>query len=155
MPKYEDFKVGDVWICRDGKEAVITEVCVINTDTPEGFAPFPINSKILGNGCFNTHTVNGKVWSVVESDGDLMYRKEQGLDLTKPLRFKKGGRSFTAEELENVPEPKKTVMQEVNLHEYANGSRFFAYGYVSCAPLISKARITHTSGEGWRIEEVE
>jgi len=60
-----------------------------------------------------------------------------------------------ARDLENIPEPKKTVMQEVNLHEYANGSRFFASGYVSCAALISKARITHTSGEGWSIEEVK
>ena len=59
------------------------------------------------------------------------------------------------DEIENIPEPKKTVMQEVNLHEYANGRRFFAYGYVPCAPLISKARITHTSGEGWSIEEVK
>lgn len=58
-------------------------------------------------------------------------------------------------EIENIPEPKKTVMQEVNLHEYANGSRFFASGYVSCAALISKARITHTEGEGWSIEGVE
>ena len=62
---------------------------------------------------------------------------------------------YMGEALENIPEPKKTVMQEVNLHEYANGRRFFAYGYVSCATLISKARITHTSGEGWSIEEVK
>jgi len=110
MPKYEDFKVGDVWIRRDGKEAVIAEVRVINADTPEGFNRFPIDSKSLEN-CFNTHLVNGRVWTAEESDGDLMHRKEQGLDLTKPLRFKKGGSSFTAEELENVPEPQKRVLK--------------------------------------------
>jgi len=105
--------------------------------------------------------------------------KVQELDLSKPVRIKvrqdvevrevfgPSSRGFClvdradgildirlAEELENIPEPKKTVMQEVNLHEYANGRRFFAYGYVYCAPL-SKARITHTSGEGWSIEEVK
>jgi len=58
-----------------------------------------------------------------------------------------------ARDLENIPEPKKTVSQAIYLHENANGRRFLAYGYVSCAPLISKARITHTSGEGWSIEE--
>jgi len=104
--------------------------------------------------------------------------KKEELDLSKPMQFKyypdrkikavygptsintymveeeKGViNMYMGEVLENIPEPKKTVMQEVNLHEYANGRRFFAYGYVSCAPLISKARITHTSGEGWRIEE--
>jgi len=110
MPKYEDFKVGDVWIRRDGKEAVIAEVRVITADTPEGFTRFPIDSKSLENS-FNTHTVNGKVWSIEESDGDLLHRKEQGLDLTKPLRFKKGGSSFTAEELENVPEPQMRVLK--------------------------------------------
>jgi len=62
---------------------------------------------------------------------------------------------YMGEVLENTPEPKKTVMQEVNLHEYANGSRFFSSGYVSCAALISKARITHTDGEGWSIKEVK
>lgn len=105
-------------------------------------------------------------------------QKERPLDLNKPIRRKDNfvtvpylgltssghlitedeeGNAFSLhqKELENIPEPKKTVVQEVNLHEYANGSRFFAYGYVSCAALISKARFTHTSGEGWSIEEVK
>jgi len=106
--------------------------------------------------------------------------KTEELDLSKPVQFKyypdrkikavygptsintymveeeKGViNMYIGEALENIPEPKKTVMQEVNLHEYANGSRFFASGYVSCASLISKARITHTEDEGWSVEEVK
>lgn len=43
------------------------------------------------------------------------------------------------------------------LHENPLGQIYCtdASGYVSCAALISKARITHTSGEGWSIEEVK
>jgi len=61
---------------------------------------------------------------------------------------------YMGEVLENIPEPKKTTSQEVYLHEHTGGFRFFS-GHISRTALISKARITHTSGEGWSIEEVK
>ena len=87
-----------------------------------------------------------KVVSIFGPNSRGFYMVEFGCG-TVDLRF--GG------EIENIPEPKKTTTQEVYLHEYANGSRFFS-GYVACAALISKARITHSEGaeNPWAIEEV-
>jgi len=115
-----------------------------------------------------------------EVEAAVKVAEEKPLDLSKPMRIKvrpdvevrevfgPSSRGFylvdradgildirLAEALENIPEPKKTVSQAIYLHEYANGRRFYTYGYVSYAALIAKARITHTSGEGWSIEEVE
>ena len=62
MPKFEDFKVGDVWIQRDGKEVTI------DTVEPMSNARFPIHAGRLwfypdGRTCIN------------EPEHDLMHKK--------------------------------------------------------------------------------
>ena len=42
MPKYNDFKVGDVWVRRDGNECTIA---VVNTDTSETSYPIATTYK--------------------------------------------------------------------------------------------------------------
>jgi hypothetical protein len=97
MPKYEDFKVGDTWVCRDGKESLITLV------RPRGFVhgPFLISS-VRGSRSFS-HIASGTVWTQQETGFDLMHKKPE-LDLTKPLRHIGDCRTFSAAEIENVPE---------------------------------------------------
>jgi hypothetical protein len=100
MPKYEDFKVGDTWICRDGKESLVVEV----KDTPEGFCVSSYRDRDV-----QTHAQHGGAWNRGEYDRDLIRKKEtHALDLAKPLRFKAGSGPlgcFSADDLENVPEP--------------------------------------------------
>ena len=62
MPSYEDFKVGDVWVLRDGKEVTI------DTVEPMSNARFPIHAGRLwfypdGRTCIN------------EPEHDLMHKK--------------------------------------------------------------------------------
>ena len=62
MPKYEDFKVGDVWVRRDGKEVTI------DTVEPMSNARFPIHAGRLwfypdGRTCIN------------EPEHDLIHKK--------------------------------------------------------------------------------
>jgi len=112
MPKYEDFKVGDVWICRDGKEAVIAEVRSMDS------LYYPIVSDV------DSHTGDGLCWRGDESDGDLIRKKHEDqkrVDLSKPLQFKGGcygDARFSINDIENVPEPqKRTVIQWAVVHE--------------------------------------
>jgi len=112
MPKYEDFKVGDVWICRDGKEAVIAGVRSMDS------LYYPIVSDV------DSHTGDGLCWSGVASDGDLIRKKHEDqkrVDLSKPLQFKGGcygDARFSINDIENVPEPqKRTVIQWAVVHE--------------------------------------
>jgi len=159
----QEFKVGD----RFSVEGVVTALADREGDCRALFDGHDSDCKVIGAEMAHAKLIEPAVKAA----------EEKALDLSKPIRRKdnlvtvpylgltsswrvitedEGGNAFSLhqKELENIPEPKKTVIQEVNLHEYANGSRFFA-GYVSCAALISKARITHTEGEGWSIEEVE
>ena len=57
---------------------------------------------------------------------------------------------------ENIPEPKRTTTQIVELVNFDFGSRIMMKSdgafYVNVA---SRAKISYTDGEGWRIEEVE
>ena len=57
---------------------------------------------------------------------------------------------------ENIPEPKRTTTQIVELVNFDFGSRIMMKSdgafYVNVA---SRAKISYTEGEGWRIEEVE
>jgi len=113
-----------------------------------------------------------------EVEAAVKVAEEKVLDLSKPMRTKNNkvpvnylttdrlGLIWVQEvetkivlglfagDLENIPEPKKTTSQEVYLHEHTDGFRFFS-GHISRTALISKARFTHTDGEGWSIEEVE
>jgi len=110
MPKYEDFKVGDTWVCRDGKEAVITRV------RSKYSSDYPIKSNV------DSYTGDGLCWSGVASDGDLIRKKHEDqkrLDLSKPMQFRVVVTNpFTADDIENVPEPqKRTVIQWAVVHE--------------------------------------
>ena len=112
---------------------------------------------------------------------DAPQEQVKELDLSKPIQTKNGGHpviyvgrlsnskiiveskeidnpcwiyaDFREDELENIPEPKK-ITAVLYLHEYADGSRFFS-GYTATGTRISAARISHTEGEGWSIEEVK
>ena len=114
-----------------------------------------------------------------EVEASVKVAEEKALDLSKPMRTKNNKvpvnylttdrldfiwvqevetkivLGLFARDLENTPEPKKTTSQEVYLHEHTDGFSFFS-GHISrTTALISKARITHTEGEGWSIEEVK
>jgi len=97
MPKYEDFKVGDVWICRDGSEVTVIDL--------QKSLNFPIRARVAPD-----------YTCVFTKDGfyradktphpyDLMRPKTPPLDLTKPLRFIGAIETFSASEIENAPEP--------------------------------------------------
>ena len=71
MPSYDDFKVGDVWVCRNGEE-----VTVAITD--------PFDHTILVRSATSTrwHLGNGKSQSEI-MPYDLIHKK---LDTSKPVR---------------------------------------------------------------------
>ena len=62
---------------------------------------------------------------------------------------------YPPEELENIPEPKRTTTQIVELVNFDFGQRIMMQSdgafYVNVA---SRAKVSHTEGEGWSIEEV-
>ena len=102
----------------------------------------------------------------------------QKLDISKPMRLKGSGKlvkyidrdefkivirfengyiEFANEdELENIPEPKRTTTQIVELVNFTSGPQIVMKGcgtfYVNVA---SRAKVGYTEGEGWSIEEVE
>jgi hypothetical protein len=100
MPKYEDFKVGDTWVCRDGRESVINTV-------------YPDKQEYPIIGTWQTHTASGMTWADGRlSPNDLM-RKIPHVDLTKSLRFKgETGRSFSLSDFENVHEPVTRMVKQ-------------------------------------------
>ncbi|MHB1641803.1 MAG: hypothetical protein ACYCS8_03965 [Acidithiobacillus sp.] len=59
-----------------------------------------------------------------------------------------------AKDLENIPEPKRTYKLEVGMVPFTTGlelrTDFRDFNGVKC-----RARITHTEGEGWSIEEIK
>ncbi len=106
MPKYEDFKFGDVWICRDGSEAVIT-----SADNPihQEYTVTTSRGSITSEGFYRSDKV--------PHPRDLIRPKTPALDLTKPLRFKGAIDTFSASEIENAPEPVgRTLKQWVVVH---------------------------------------
>lgn len=64
--------------------------------------------------------------------------------------------SFEESELENIPEPKRTTTQIVELVNFTSGPQIVMKSagpfYVNVA---SHAKISYTDGEGWSIEEME
>lgn len=62
---------------------------------------------------------------------------------------------YPPEELENIPEPKRTTTQIVELVNFEFGPRIMLKSdgafYVN---VTSRAKVSHTEGEGWGIEEV-
>ena len=103
MPKYEDFKVGDVWITRDGEEVTIIGV------HSKYSSDYPIKSNV------DSYTECGWRLKGREIHADLIRKKHEDqkrLDLSKPMRFRVVGTNpFTADGLENVPEPQKRVLK--------------------------------------------
>ena len=161
----QEFKVGD----RVRLEGVVTTV--------RGSGDIVM---LLNGGDRTTYMSSEEMAHATLIEPAVKAAEEKVLDLSKPVRVKSrpdekvvsifvpNSRDFYMVEfecgsvdlrfgceIENIPEPKKTVSQAIYLHEYADGSRMFFSGCVTCGTFISKARITHTSGEGWSIEEVE
>ncbi len=162
----QEFKVGD----RVLLEGVITTI------PPSGgyFVTFGGSTKDI----FVTREKMNNATLIEPELKDIPQRQVMELDLNKPMRFKNSENSvryigelsngrivvepvsrpgvyadFYKDELENIPEPKK-ITAVLYLHEYADGSRFFS-GYTATGTRISAARISHTEGEGWSIEEVK
>ncbi len=63
---------------------------------------------------------------------------------------------YAPHDLENIPEPKRTTTQIVELVKFDFGPRIMQKSdgefYVN---VTSRAKVTYTEGEGWGIEEVE
>jgi len=137
MPKYEDFNVGDVWIRRDGGEAVIT---AIGTD-----AIYPVQARIKGD-----------YYPIFTKDGfyradkalhpyDLLRLKTPPLDLTKPLRFIGAVETFSAAEIENAPEPVMVKQWAVIAPE--GGVEDFFDTYEEAREAFAHGQIVEMTGE--------
>ena len=63
---------------------------------------------------------------------------------------------YAPHDLENIPEPKRTTTQIVELVKFDFGPRIMPKSdgafYVN---VTSRAKVTYTEGEGWSIEEAE
>ena len=63
---------------------------------------------------------------------------------------------YPPEELENIPEPKRTTTQLVELVPFSDGIRIVEPGDpFKFVGIKSRAKISYVEGEGWSIEEVE
>ena len=63
--------------------------------------------------------------------------------------------SFEESELENIPGPKRTYEQIVELVPFSDGPRIVSPGNpLSYVNVASRAKISYTEGEGWSVEEV-
>lgn len=173
-PRVPEIKVGQKWITRGGEAVTII--------SDEGPCTYPFRYKTRFGG---TRTVTRDGWhSCAErpDDEDLMRIVEapepQKLDTSKPMRLKRSGKLVeyidrdefkivirfesgyiefaNEEELENIPEPKRTTTQLAELVNFDFGPRIMMKSagafYVN---VTSRAKITYTEGEGWSIEEVE
>ena len=102
----------------------------------------------------------------------------QKLDVTKPMRFRGGGTQvayidrtesgllavrddhrcillLAPSELENIPGPKRTYEQIVELVPFSDGLRIVSPGNpLSYVNVASRAKVSYTDGEGWSVEEV-
>ena len=130
---------------------------------------------------FDGHTTGGCVLAAEMQHAKLIQpaaTEPQKLDISKPMRLKGSGKlvkyidrdefkivirfengyiEFANEdELENIPEPKRTTTQIVELVNFTSGPQIVMKGcgtfYVNVA---SRAKVGYTEGEGWSIEEVE
>ena len=157
-----EWKVGD----RFSVEGVITETADSDGDY---------------KAIFDGHTIGGCVIAAEMACAKLIHPaapEPQKLDISKPMRLKGSGKlvkyidrdefkivirfengyiEFANEdELENIPEPKRTTTQIVQLVNFNSGPQIVMKSagpfYVNVA---SHAKISYTDGEGWRIEEVE
>ena len=159
-----EWKVGD----RFSVEGVITETADSDGDY---------------QAIFDGHTTDGCVIAAEMAHAKLIKPaapEPQKLDVTKPVRViadsvlsityvafdpvmnmiyvrYPNGRidCYPPEELENIPEPKRTTTQIVELVNFDFGQRIMMQSdgafYVNVA---SRAKVSHTEGEGWSIEEV-
>ena len=127
MPKFEDFKVGDVWI---GKEGAEYEILELNPTTRE------VHVKIGTRGYWCTTEHRLVEWGYRLSNLGLTHKK---LDTSKPVRVigglgysymvvgqakngnlileAEGGciQVYPAERLENIPDEKRKVTMELEL----------------------------------------
>ena len=127
MPKFEEFKVGDVWI---GKEGAEYEILELNPATREALV------KIGANGYWCTTEHRLVEWGYRLSNLGLTHKK---LDTSKPVRVigglgysymvvgqakngnlileAEGGciQVYPAERLENIPDEKRKVTMELEL----------------------------------------
>ena len=129
---------------------------------------------------FDGHTTDGCVIGAEMERAKLIHPaapKPPKLDVTKPMRLKASGKlveyidrdefklvirfesgyiEFANEdELENIPEPKRTYEQIVELVPFFDGIRIVEPGDpFKFVGIKSRAKISYVEGEGWSIEEV-
>ena len=129
---------------------------------------------------FDGHTTGGCVLAAEMQHAKLIQpaaTEPQKLDVTKPMRLKASGKlveyidrdefklvirfesgyiEFANEdELENIPEPKRTYEQIVELVPFFDGIRIVEPGDpFKFVGIKSRAKISYVEGEGWGIEEV-
>jgi len=182
-PERSELRAGQVWLDRSGQEVHISENPVYellyDAEHPfygsQGIHP-PRWRSYTSNGVRFDEDETGPSY-LVRLIKDVEEKKVE-LDLSKPVRIKvrqdvevrevfgpsSGGFCLVeradgildvrlVEELENIPEPKKTTSIDVTLIKDED-SRFFHISETVLPRAISKARITHTEGQSWSIEEV-
>ena len=173
-PKPE-IKVGQVWRTRGGREVNVPRFTK-SDDYPVVCAYGEKEYVVSPSGKWSSHV--DSAFDLVELVQDAP--EPQKLDVTKPMRViadsvlsityvafdpvmnmiyvrYPNGRidCYPPEELENIPEPKRTTTQIVELVNFDFGQRIMMQSdgafYVNVA---SRAKVSHTEGEGWSIEEV-
>ena len=158
-----EWKVGD----RFSVEGVITETADSDGDY---------------QAIFDGHTTAGLTIGAEMACAKLIKpaegQKESALDVTKPMRFRGGGTQvayidrtesgllavrddhrcillLAPSELENIPGPKRTYEQIVELVPFSDGLRIVSPGNpLSYVNVASRAKVSYTDGEGWSVEEV-
>ena len=133
---------------------------------------------------FDGHTADGFVIAAEMACAKLIHPaapETQKLDVTKPIRNIHSGEyvkyigrlsdgrivveeqfcespqanTFWECELENIPWPKRTYEQIVELVPFSDGPRIVSPGNpLSYVNVASRAKISYTEGEGWSIAEV-
>ena len=174
-PRIPEIKVGQKWVTRGGET-----VTIISDD---GTCTYPFRYKTRFGG--TRLVTRGGWHSGPErpDDDDLMQIVEapepQKLDTSKPMRLLGSDEaSFTflqratngmliirwdsgsfdvldESEVENIPEPKRTTTQIVELVPFSDGIRIVEPGDpFKFVGTKSRAKISYTEGEGWSIAEV-
>ena len=133
---------------------------------------------------FDGHTTGGCVLAAEMQHAKLIAPaapETQKLDVTKPIRNIHSGEyvkyigrlsdgrivveeqfcespqanTFWECELENIPGPKRTYEQIVELVPFSDGPRIVSPGNpLSYVNVASRAKVSYTDGEGWSVEEV-
>ena len=90
-----------------------------------------------------------------ETESVVVIGPDQGGWVVSTPGYAYGYRHFFAAELENIPEPKRTTTQLVELVPFSDGIRIVKPGNpFRYTNIKSSAKVSYVEGEGWSIEEV-